>query len=52
MLSMTALFSSFAGALLAMLVISGHFLAQRLRGDVAVRAIRLRMPTGGNSDVA
>jgi len=52
MLSMTALFSSFAGALLGMLVISGHFLAQRLRGDVAVRAIRQRMPNCGASDVA
>lgn len=51
-LSMTTLFSSFAGALLALLVLSGHVLAQRMRGDVAVVASRRRMPPGGASDVA
>ena len=49
---MTTLFSSFAGALFVMLVISGHILAQHMRSDVAVGAGRLRMPSGGASDVA
>jgi len=49
---MTTLFSIFAGAFFAVLVISGHILAQRMRGDVAVGAGRLRMPPGGASDVA
>ena len=49
---MTTLFSSFAGVLLAMLAISGQVLALRMRGDVAVREGRRRMPSGGASDVA
>jgi hypothetical protein len=49
---MTILFSSFASVCLAILVVSGHILAQRLRGDVAVATSRLRMPSGGASDVA
>lgn len=49
---MVTLFSSFAGALLTLLVLSGHVLAQRMRGDVAVVASRRRMPPGGAADVA
>ncbi|MBP0465201.1 hypothetical protein J5Y09_14845 [Roseomonas sp. PWR1] len=49
---MTTLFASFAGALLTLLVLSGHVLAQRMRGDLAVDASRRRMPPGGASDVA
>ena len=49
---MTTLFPSFAGVCLALLVMSGHILAQRMRDDIAVGASRLRMPSGGASDVA
>ena len=49
---MTTLFSSFAGALLILLLLSGHILAQRMRGDLAVVASRRRMPSGGASDIA
>ena len=49
---MTTLFISSAGALLTLLVLSGHVLAQRMRGDLAVVASRRRMPSGGASDVA
>lgn len=49
---MMTLVSSFAGALLTMLVLSGYVLAQRMSGDVAVVASRRRMPSGGASDVA
>lgn len=49
---MTTLLSSFAGVLLTLLVLSGHALAQRMRGDLAVVASRRRMPSGGASDVA
>lgn len=51
-LPMTTLFISSAGALLTLLVLSGHVLAQRMRGDLAVVASRRRMPSGGASDVA
>lgn len=49
---MIPLFSSFAGVFLAVLVVSGHILAQHMRGDVAVGASLLRSPPGGASDVA
>ena len=49
---MITLFSSFAGVLLTLLVLSGHVLAQRMRGDIAVVASHRRMPSGGASDVA
>jgi hypothetical protein len=49
---MSSLVPSFAGVLLAMLAVSGHMLAQRMRVDGAVGASRLRMPSGGASDVA
>ena len=35
---MITLFSSFAGVLLTLLVLSSHVLAQRRRGDIAVVA--------------
>ncbi len=49
---MSSLVFNFAVSLFALLVISGHALAQRMRGDVAVGASRQRMPSGGASDVA
>ena len=49
---MTVLFTSLAGVLLTLLVLSGHVLAQRMRGDLAVVVSRRRMPSGGASDVA
>lgn len=49
---MVTLFSGFGGVLLTLLVFSGHVLAQRMRGDVAVVATRRRMPSGGAADVA
>jgi hypothetical protein len=49
---MTTLFSSFAGTLVALLVISGIVLAQLMRGNVTVAAGRLRMPSGAASDVS
>lgn len=49
---MTTLFTSLAGTLITLLVLSAHVLAQRMRGDVAVVVSRRRMPSGGASDVA
>lgn len=49
---MTMLFSSFGITFFAVLVISGHGLAQRMRGAVAAGAGRRRMPSGGASYVA
>jgi hypothetical protein len=48
---MTTLFSSLAGVLLTLLILSGHALAQRMRGDLAFVASQRRMPAGGASDV-
>ena len=49
---MSTVFISFSGALFTLLVLSGHVVAQRMRGDLAVVASRWRMPSGGASDVA
>ncbi|MBC7431443.1 MAG: hypothetical protein H7345_05190 [Rubritepida sp.] len=49
---MTILFTSLAGAMLTLLVLSGHVVAQRMRGDLEVVVSRRRMPSGGASDVA
>lgn len=49
---MITLGSSFAGALLTLLVLSGSVIAQRMRSDLAVVASQRRMPAGGASDMA
>lgn len=49
---MTIMFYSFAGTFLALLVLSGQVLVQRMRFDDAVAAGQRRMPSGGASDVA